>query len=66
MDAKQGVQQAGEKGDRIYVLSQRVQKHSCRAERGTGRDMRTRRIVIGQKCKSYESASLDELAVGRP
>ena len=41
------VQQIGKKGDRIYVLSQRVHERSCRAERGSGRDARTRRIVIG-------------------
>ena len=43
----QGVKQVGKKGDRIYVLSQRVHENSCRAERGSGRDARTRRIVIG-------------------
>ena len=43
----QGVQQVGKKGDKIYVLSQRVHEHSCRAERGSGRDARTRRMVIG-------------------
>ena len=65
-EKSQGVQQIGKKGDKIYVLSQRVHEHSCRAERGSGRDARTRRIVIGWNCKGHESASIDGLAVAGP
>ena len=43
----QGVKQVGKKGDRIYVRSERVHERSCRVERGSGRDARTRRMVIG-------------------
>ena len=55
------------KGDSSYVRSQRVHKRSCRVERGSGRDARTRRMVMGQDCKGHESASLNgtlELMVG--
>ena len=55
------------KGDSSYVRSQRVHKRSCRVERGSDRDARTRRMVMGKDCKGHESASLNgtlELMVG--
>ena len=47
LEQKTGVQQMGKKGDSSYVRSQRVHKRSGRVERGSGRDARTRRMVIG-------------------
>ena len=39
----------GKKGDSSYVRSQRVHKRSCRVERGSGRDARTRRMRSRRK-----------------